>query len=56
MGKGWADQMSLLLVTILGQVQTAKAHKQKVLPTEQLHAFEARYFVLRQSSISYVSA
>ena len=42
-GQGWAYQMSLLLVTILCQVQTAKAQGQKVLPAEQLHAFEARY-------------
>jgi transposase len=42
-GQWWAYQLSLLLVTILCQVQTAKAHGQKALPVEQLHDFELRY-------------
>lgn len=39
----WAFQMSLLLVTILRQVQAAQAKAHTALPTEQLPAFEARY-------------
>ncbi len=39
----WAFQMSLLLVTILRQVQAAQAEAHTALPAEQLQAFEARY-------------
>lgn len=39
----WAFQMSLLLVTILRQVQAAKVDGQTCLSQEQLQAFEARY-------------
>ncbi len=42
-GQGWAYQLSLLLVTILYQVQAAKANGQTALPEDQLQAFEARY-------------
>ncbi|MEM9805430.1 MAG: IS66 family transposase [Cyanobacteria bacterium P01_D01_bin.56] len=39
----WAYQLSLLLVTILHQVQAAKANGQTALPDDQRKAFEARY-------------
>ncbi|NJM48507.1 MAG: IS66 family transposase, partial [Alkalinema sp. RU_4_3] len=39
----WAFQMSLLLVTIYLEVETAKANKQTALSPEQLSAFETRY-------------
>lgn len=39
----WAYQLSLLLVTILDQVQAAKANGQTALSDDQLHAFKARY-------------
>jgi transposase len=39
----WAFQMSLLLVTILRQVQTAQDQGQTALPPEQVQAFETRY-------------
>jgi transposase len=39
----WAFQMSLLLVTILRQVQTAQDQGHTALPPQQLQAFEARY-------------
>lgn len=39
----WAFQMSLLLVTILRQVQVAQAQGYAALPPDQLQAFEARY-------------
>ena len=39
----WAYQLSLLLVTILSQVQAAKADGQTALPEDQLQSFEARY-------------
>lgn len=42
-GQWWAYQLSLLLVTILGQVQAAKAQGQTSLPIQQLQAFEERY-------------
>lgn len=42
-GQGWAYQLSLLLVTILHQVNDAKANGDTALPREQLDAFEARY-------------
>jgi transposase len=42
-GQWWAYQLSLLLTTILCQVQTAKAQGQNALAPEQRHAFEARY-------------
>jgi transposase len=42
-GQWWAFQLSLLLVTILCQVQVAQADGQRALPPEQLQAFEARY-------------
>ncbi|MEM9908500.1 MAG: IS66 family transposase [Cyanobacteria bacterium P01_D01_bin.44] len=42
-GQGWAYQMSLLLVTILRQVQALKAQGQSSLDPEHLKAFEARY-------------
>ena len=41
--QGWAYQLSLLLVTILYQVQAAKTDGQIALPDDQLQAFEARY-------------
>jgi transposase len=41
--QAWAYQMSLLLVTIYGQVEVAKAAGQSALPPEQLQAFESRY-------------
>jgi transposase len=41
--QAWAYQMSLLLVTIYGQVEAAKAAGQVALPPEQLQAFESRY-------------
>ena len=39
----WAFQMSLLLVTILRQVQTAQTQGHTALPPEQVQAFETRY-------------
>jgi transposase len=42
-GQWWTYQLSLLLTTILGQVQAAKAQGQTALAPEQRHAFEARY-------------
>ena len=39
----WAYQLSLLLVTILSQVQAAKAQGQTALPLGQIRAFENRY-------------
>jgi transposase len=42
-GQWWAFQMSLLLTTILGQVQSVKAQGQTALAPEQRDAFEARY-------------
>ncbi|NJR63443.1 MAG: transposase [Cyanobacteria bacterium CRU_2_1] len=39
----WAFQMSLLLVTILRQVQAAQHQGQAALPSDQIQAFEARY-------------
>ena len=42
-GQWWAYHLSLLLTTILGQVQSAKAQGQTGLAPEQRHAFEARY-------------
>lgn len=39
----WTFQMSLLLVTILRQVQAAQDEGHRTLPPEQLKAFEARY-------------
>lgn len=42
-GQAWAYQLSLLLVTILSQVQAANAQGQTRLPRDQLKAFEARY-------------
>ena len=42
-GQWWAYQLSVLLVTILYQVQAANADGQTVLPDDQLQAFEARY-------------
>jgi transposase len=41
--QSWAFQMSLLLVTILRQVQTAQDQGHTTLPPEQVQAFEARY-------------
>lgn len=41
--QSWAFQMSLLLVTILRQVQAAQHQGQTALPCEQIQAFEARY-------------
>jgi transposase len=48
----WAFQMSLLLVTILCQVQIAKAQGQTALPTEHLQAFEARYATILQQGFA----
>jgi transposase len=42
-GQWWAYQMSLLLSTILCQVQSAKAEGQTTLAPQQRDAFEARY-------------
>lgn len=42
-GQWWAYHLSLLLVTILHQVNAAKAQGQTALPIEQLTAFKARY-------------
>jgi transposase len=39
----WAFQMSLLLVTILRQVQTAQTEGHRALPPEQRQAFKTRY-------------
>lgn len=39
----WAYQLSLLLVTILNQVQSAKDTGESALPLDQLRAFENRY-------------
>ena len=39
----WAYQLSLLLVTILSQVQAAKAEGKPTLPLDQIQAFETRY-------------
>lgn len=48
-GQWWAYHLSLLLVTILHQVNVAKAQGQTALLTEQLTAFEARYHeILKQ--------
>jgi transposase len=41
--QSWAFQMSLLLVTILRQVQTAQNQGHTALPPDQLQAFETRY-------------
>lgn len=41
--QAWAYQMSLLLVTILGQVNAAQAQGQTALDPKQRQAFEARY-------------
>ncbi len=48
----WAFQMSLLLVTILRQVQTAKADGDTSLTDEQLQAFEARYQMLLEQGLA----
>jgi transposase len=42
----WAFQMSLLLVTILRQVQAAQEEGHRALLPEQLNAFEARYHAI----------
>jgi len=39
----WAFQMSLLLVTIWRQVQTAQHQGQTASPPDQVQTFEARY-------------
>jgi len=41
--QSWAFQMSLLLVTILRQVQSAQHQGHTTLPPEQIQAFETRY-------------
>ena len=41
--QSWADQMSLLLVSILSQVQAAKAEGLSGLASEEIDAFSARY-------------
>ncbi len=41
--QSWAFQMSLLLVTIYGQVESAKETGQTALPLEAINAFESRY-------------
>lgn len=48
----WAFQMSLLLVTILRQVQTAQADGHTSLTQEQLQAFEARYQTLLEQGFA----
>lgn len=42
-GQWWAYQLSLLLVTILQQVNQAKENDETALTIDQLKAFEARY-------------
>jgi transposase len=42
-GQTWAYQMSVLLVTILAQVNEAKAQGKTALEAEQRQAFESRY-------------
>lgn len=39
----WAYQLSLLLVSILNEVQAAQAQGQTALPPDQIRAFEERY-------------
>jgi transposase len=51
-GQGWAYQMSVLLVTILCQVQAAKAQGQSRLDPEQLQAFEARYAAILEQGFA----
>ncbi|MEM9165340.1 MAG: transposase, partial [Cyanobacteria bacterium P01_F01_bin.4] len=51
-GQWWAYQMSLLLVTILGQVQVAKAQGKPTLAPEQLQAFEARYAAILEQGFA----
>jgi transposase len=48
----WAYQLSLLLVTILRQVQTAQAQGQNALPVEQLHDFELRYCAILEQGVA----
>lgn len=48
----WAYQMSLLLVTILAQVNRAKAAGKTALEAEQRQAFEARYAEIIEQGIA----
>jgi transposase len=48
----WAFQMSLLLVTILRQVQAAQSQEQAALPPEQIKAFEARYQAILEQGLA----
>jgi transposase len=48
----WAFQMSLLLVTILRQVQTAQDQGQTALPPEQVQAFETRYLSILDQGLA----
>jgi len=48
----WAYQMSVLLVTILCQVQEAKVQGQSRLAPEQLQAFEARYAAILEQGFA----
>jgi transposase len=48
----WAYQMSLLLVTILVQVNAAKASGKMALDTEQRQAFESRYTAIISQGIA----
>ncbi|MGI0495500.1 IS66 family transposase [Alkalinema pantanalense CENA528] len=51
-GQTWAYQMSLLLVTILAQVNGAKAVGKRALASEQRQAFEARYTEIIEQGIA----
>ena len=48
----WAFQMSLLLVTILRQVQAAPDQGHTSLPPEQLQAFDARYQIILDQGLA----
>jgi len=50
--QSWAFQMSLLLVTILRQVQAAQHQGQTALPPDQVQAFEARYQVILNQGLA----
>ena len=51
-GQWWAYHLSLLLVTILHQVNAAKAQGQTALPTEQLTALETRYHEILEQGLA----
>jgi transposase len=50
--QSWAFQMSLLLVTILRQVQTAQNQGHTALPPDQLRAFETRYQTIVEQGLA----